>query len=209
MILNRFTSLDNLFTILKDRKLRLSDPTYWEDKNDIRYMEGYRKLKNLKKVLALCFTNERETIYHWSVFDVKTNTCCIEFDGDLLLDKIKNKAGFNYGKVNYLTISELQTKLTSIDDIPFCKRHSYRNEAEYRIIYDSKLSTKDKSIPIELDLIRKITINQNLCGDVFNLIKSDITNKYNLQVDRSTIYYNNKWINYLNKFKKSRIIKSN
>ena len=209
MILNRFTSFDNLFTILKDRKLRLSDPTYWEDKNDIKYMEGYRKLKKLKKVFALCFTDERETIYHWSVFDVKTNTCCIEFDGDSLIDKIDNKTGFNHGKVNYLTLSELNDKLTSIDDIPFCKRHSYRNEAEYRIIFDSKLPIKEKCIPINLDIIRKITINQKLSRDVFNLIKSEITDNYKIKVNRSTIYHNNKWINYLDNFKKSKTNKNN
>ena len=50
-----------------------------------------------------------------------------------------------------------------MDDIPFTKRWPYRCEEEYRIIVESN-NDKDKhyDIDIPLDIIKRITINQQM-----------------------------------------------
>jgi hypothetical protein len=73
ILLNRFTSIDSLFDILKTNKIRLSNSKYWEDKNDASYIDAYKHKKHLKTVFALCFTDDYETIYHWSAFSEKVN----------------------------------------------------------------------------------------------------------------------------------------
>jgi hypothetical protein len=198
MKLNRFTTIDSLFEILKYKKIRLSNPKNWEDKNDAEYLDAYRKRKGLKKVLALCFSDDVETIYHWKAYSETINSCCIEFDGDLLLREINGKKGFRYGKVNYFKINELKSKLLFINDVPFSKRYPYRNESEFRIIYDSDYSITNKYIPISFEAIKRVTINQKISIDLYNLIKNELQTKYNIKVNRSTVYRNKRWINHIN-----------
>lgn len=199
MVLNRFTTIDSLFQIIRTKKIRLSNPKYWDDKNDSGFIDLYRQKKNLKKVLALCFTDDTETIYHWTAFSNPGNSCCIDIYGEQLLSLIDGKKGFRYGKVNYIRIKDLNKELTKIDDIPFSKRYPYRNESEFRIIYDSEYPISNKYIAIELSLIKKITIDQRLNNDVYKLIKNELVNEYGIQVNRSTIFENKTWINYIEK----------
>jgi len=199
MFLNRFTSLENLFDILKNKRLRLSDPDYWEDKNDASYIEAYRKKKNLTKVFALCFTDEIETIYHWKAFADPNNICCIEFNGNKIIESIKKNENFHCRKVNYIKINELNKKIKNVDDIPFSKRYPYRNENEYRIIFDYNGGIRRKALYINIDetVINKITINQNISKYIFKIIKNEIETLYKINVNRSTIIKNDKWIKYI------------
>ena len=122
IILNRFTSIDSLYEIMQTSKLKLSNPKYWEDKNDVEYIEAYKKKKALKQVLAMCFTDDIETIYHWKAFSETINSCCIEFNAEKLLQIIDGKKGYRFGKVKYFRVNELKKELVNIDDIPFSKR---------------------------------------------------------------------------------------
>jgi hypothetical protein len=188
--------------ILKYSKIRLSDPKYWEDKNDVEYIEAYRKKKRLKKVFAICFTKDIETIYHWSTVSELSNICYISFDKDKLVETIEGKSGYRHGEIKYLQVKELPSKLKKIADIPFCKRLPYANESEYRIIYDSKNYIKDKYLPIDLRIIKKITVGQKMSFDLYELLKNEIKTKYGLKVYKSTVYENKTWIDYINTIKK-------
>jgi len=196
-ILNRFTSIDTLYEIVQNSKLKLSNPKFWEDKNDVEYIEAYKKKKLLKQVLALCFTDESETIYHWKAFSETINSCCIEFNAEKLLQLIDGKKGFRFGKVKYLKISELKKELVNIDDIPFCKRYPYRNECEYRIIFDSTYPISTKNINIDLSLINDVTINQKININIYKNIKTELETKYNINVIRSTVIKNTRWIKHI------------
>ena len=46
-------------------------------------------------------------------------------------------------------------------------------------------------------MIKRITINQHIAKDVFNLIKREIEGKYKIKVNRSTVINNKSWINYV------------
>jgi hypothetical protein len=197
MILNRFTSIDNMLDMLQKNKLRLSKPEYWEDKNDAIYIEEYRKKRNLKKVFACCFTEESETIYHWSATAEKNNMCCIEFDGDELIKLIRRKRGYRARSVDYYTIGQLKKNLIDVRDIPFSKRYAYRNEKEFRIIFDSKYYTVEKYLPIKLSIIRKITINQIMNTEIYKMLKNKIEGTYKIKVNQSTIYTNKMWIKHI------------
>lgn len=202
MYLNRFISIDALINILKYQKIRFSDPKYWDDKNDVEYMEAYRKKKKLKKVFAICFTKDIETIYHWSTVSESSNVCYVSFDRDKLIGLIDGRSGYRHGEVKYLKVKDLPSELKLIADIPFYKRLPYENESEYRIIYESKYYIKDKYLPIDLRIIKKVTIGQKMNPDLYELLRNDIKTKYNIKVIRSTVYENKTWIDHINSIKK-------
>ena len=198
-VLNRFTSIDNMFKILSEEKVRMSDPQYWEDKNDVSLLDVYKAKASIKSLFALCFTYESETIHHWGAFTEKLNACCIEFDAVTLLGSISGDKSLRHGKVKYIKIMDLKRELTDVGDIPFSKRFPYRNESEYRIIFESQKAEKEKVITIELPMIKRITINQYIAKHVFELINNEIEDNYKITVNRSTVINNKAWINYVKK----------
>lgn len=80
MPLNRFTTIEKMLDVMKSEAMQMSDPFYWQDKNDSLAMKVYREKKKLKSLYAVCFTQGTETIYHWGAFAVKSEACCIEID---------------------------------------------------------------------------------------------------------------------------------
>lgn len=197
VILNRFTSIEKMFEILTEEKLRMSDYHYWEDKNDVSLLDEYKAKVGIKSLFVLCLTDDSETIHHWGSFSEKLNACCIEFDVKKLLGSISRDKSLRYGKVKYIRIKDLKRELTNVKDIPFSKRFPYRNESEYRIIFESQKAKKEKATIVNHEMIKRITINQHIAKDVFNLIKREIEGKYKIKVNRSTVINNKTWINYV------------
>ena len=60
--LRRYTNLPALLYLLRERKITLLDPASWDDKNDSYFLSLYHQKKQLKSVLALCFTPAFETL---------------------------------------------------------------------------------------------------------------------------------------------------
>lgn len=54
--LRRYTNLPAVIYLLTERKITLVDPETWDDSNDSQYLRVHREGKNLKSVLALCFS---------------------------------------------------------------------------------------------------------------------------------------------------------
>jgi hypothetical protein len=67
-ILKRYTDIPALIYMLQKSEITLLDPASWDDKNDIFFLQQYKSKKELKTLLALCFTQASETFHHWKVF---------------------------------------------------------------------------------------------------------------------------------------------
>jgi hypothetical protein len=202
--LNRFTTFPILLDLLQRKKLTLLNPTSWEDRNDAEIILEYKKRKGIKNLFALCLTHEDETVHHWKTFSNGSSGCIIEFDAEKLfeiLDKIPN---LTHGPVSYRKLADIEKRGTvlDIDKIPFTKRWPYRCEAEYRIIATTEGKEKFFEIDITLDIIKRITISQQMPQEIFTTIKTYLQglkgNPEN-RISRSTLYENKRWIS---RFKK-------
>ncbi|KYC49845.1 MAG: hypothetical protein AMQ22_01560 [Candidatus Methanofastidiosum methylothiophilum] len=199
MILRRFILLPTLLDILETNVITFSNPIYWEDKNDSEILQSYKRKKHLKTLFALCFTKDTETIYQWKAFSDNASGCYIKVSLDKLISIIGKTKNIRHGEVKYIQIAELKKKLSKIDQIPFSKRYPYRNEAEYRFIYESTNSEKSFSLNLLPEDIISITFNQKMNDHTFESIKTLMKEKYKVsRVYRTTIYKNDKWLNYIN-----------
>jgi hypothetical protein len=190
-----------MFDIVSKQEIEMSNPKRWEDINDVCILDAYKEKRGFKTLYAVCFLGEGETIYHWSAFSERTNVCCIEFDKNELINSIPEDVCFRHDSVKYIQIEDLERELKNVDDLPFSKRYPYRNESEYRIIFQDRSKIDKKIIKIERSMINKITINGQLSSEVFRLIKSEIEDKYKIEVNHSTIIKNQKWIDYIESMK--------
>jgi hypothetical protein len=159
--LRRYTDITSLIYLLRERKITLVNPQSWDDSNDSYYLELYREKKNLRCVLALCFTRAAERYHYWRVFAYGLGGVCVRFDYSELLDAVRREQpNLRTGTVRYLTLKELLPKRLATEDLPFLKRSAFRDEKEFRLIYGSerkKLSKLDVSIP--LSCIDRIKLN--------------------------------------------------
>lgn len=202
-VLRRYTDLPALLTILKNCEITLLPPSSWDDRNDRHMMEAYIRAKKLKTLLALCFSEARETYHHWKVFAPGNSGVSIEFGSDMLLASLP-PFGFTHSEINYKTISELKSSKLEVTDLPFTKRAAFSDEKEYRIIFSSrKESLEFKSIPIGIDVIDRITINPWLPPPLFTAIKQvilSIPGCSNLNVNHSKLIESPSWKRFAGKF---------
>jgi DUF2971 family protein len=197
--LNRFTTLPVLLDMVAKDHLVFSSPKFWDDENDTELLEIYRKKKNAKTLLALCFLKDHETIHHWKAFAGGTNGCCIEFDKAMLIKLLSNdeSGGLRFGSVIYKKIKDSEDG--AIDDceemIPFKKRWPYRFEKEFRAIW---FGEKDfYAIPnINFKtLITRITISQLMPRPKFRAFRECLKKSgIRIPINHSTTYRNKKWI---------------
>jgi hypothetical protein len=191
----RYTSLPILLDILKGKRLTLLDPQNWDDKNDAFYMELYKTKKELNSLLALCFAEVQETYHIWKVFAGDANGVCIEFNKELLLEYFgEMKSGY----VKYLTIDKLMKKNDfNYDQLPFLKRLAFKDEKEFRFIYEDKdLVISTKSIPIKLNCIQRIIFNPWIPLSVFESVKAiiqEIDECKTIIIDRTSLVNNEQW----------------
>ena len=203
--LNRFTTLPVLLDLLQRKKLTLLDPKSWEDRNDSEIILEYKKRKKIKNLFAICLSLGDETIHHWKTFSNGSSGCLIEFDAQKLFSIIDKIPNLKHKEVKYKKLSDIESRKTILqdDDIPFTKRWPYRCEEEYRIIYESDNDTdKYFDIDISLDIINRITINQQMPDKIYETIKEYLKNlrgKPDGRINRSTLFENKRWIN---RFKK-------
>ena len=195
--LNRYTSLPVLLDTLTHQRLTLLSPESWEDRNDAYYIERYKQEKNLKTVLALCFTTKRETFHHWKVFSSGSSGVCIEFNKDLLLENFPKNDGFRYGNVSYRYIKNVQAHRPALKDWPFLKRQPFSDEGEFRIVYENKTKVeKTKTIPFQIECIMKISLSpwlpDSISKTVIDAVKS-LNNGNTIRINRSTLLESAKW----------------
>ncbi len=193
----RYTDIPSLIQLLTTRELTLLDPSSWDDKNDSYFLSTYKDKKQLKSVLALCFTTESETYHHWRVFAPGASGACVYFRATDLENTFGKARGVTFKEVNYLKLDELETKKPKISELPFIKRAPYKHEKEYRALWESKSEEIGHlSIPIELSSITRILLSpwmhQNLRESVKNLLK-EIDGCKSIRMWNSTLIDNSDW----------------
>ncbi len=173
--LRRYTSLPILLDILSNKRLTLLDPAVWEDKNDSYFIQLYKENLGYKTVLALCFSEASETYHHWKIYSGNSSGVCIEFKKNKLIEDFESLDGITHGKVLYKKAGDLMRKSPPLNQLPFFKRYVFRDEREYRFIYNnSKKEETSIEVPISLDCISKITINPWLHESTFKSVKNII-----------------------------------
>lgn len=195
--LRRYTELPFLFHLLQEKKLTLLNPQSWDDKNDSHLVESYRRSKNLQSVFALCFTEAPETYHHWKVFSGNSSGVCIEFKKARLLNSINELQNLRHGNVNYKTIKSIRQATPAIDQLPFLKRYPFRDEKEYRLIYENTNESVDsKEIDFDFNAVSKIVINPWMPEKILVSVKNaihNLTDCNSLRIHRTTIVNNDEW----------------
>lgn len=198
--LRRYTELPFLVDYLSSGELFLPSPKTWDDRNDSYYLEQYAKLENVDETYALCLTGASETYHHWRVFSSGSSGVCIDFN----IDKFKAACGevpnLISDFVNYKKITELQNQYPDKNELPFLKRHPFRDEIEYRLFIASNEPVNGGvRIPMPLDAINYIHISpwlhDNVADKVKKLLKS-IEDCQNIKMYKSTLIENQKWKKY-------------
>jgi len=202
-LLQHYTSVPNLLKILRGKKLVLGDPSRWIDKNDAFLIEEYRKQNDIPKIFALCFCMENEISLFWETYAKGENGCRIDFVPKILLKvckvstNVRADGRFRKGKVSYLTLKRVQRRSCQIEDFPFIKRHPFRNEHEYRILWEGK--TRLKSIGVEIDLgsIHRITLSARMPAHKRERLRRSLSLLLprKVKVCTTTLYINERWIN--------------
>ncbi len=195
--LKRYTDIPALIYLLSKRSITLLDPKSWDDSNDSHYLALYKDKYKLKTLLALCFTNAGETYHHWRVFADGSSGVCIRLKRDELIQAVKKQNGLRTGRIRYLTLNEIRKKEIKSKDLPFIKRYAFENEAEFRIIYESKTDHKSVlDIAIPLSCIERVTlspwIHKQLVPDLKKLIHA-IEGCRSITVVRSSLIGNEEW----------------
>ena len=205
-ILRRYTDITSVIDILVNKKLTLVDPQFWDDKNDSYFMSIYKESKSLESLSALCFTSAAETYHHWKIFSGNNNGACVVFNTESLLSKTSNIAGIKADFIKYKTLRDLDSEtLLPIDSIPFVKRYAFRDEKEFRIIYESKtVTTPTFDLSIDITDIDRVFlspwIHPSLVSGIKGLLKS-ISGCSKLKITRSTVVGNENWKKYALKAK--------
>ena len=88
--LYRYTNLAATIYMLRTRNITLLNPATWDDTNDFYFMSEYKRLKDAKSVLALCFAESEESYHHWRIFSSGSDGVRIEFDKPALLGALKS-----------------------------------------------------------------------------------------------------------------------
>jgi len=105
--------------------------------------------------------------------------------------------GARADKVNYLSFSDARIEIPRTERLPFLKRLPFRDENEFRIIYECRgEKLRSFNIPIDLSCIDEITISpwmaKALFPDIEQLLRS-IEGCSKLKIRRSTLIGNDEW----------------
>ena len=192
--LRHYTDLSALLHLLVKKKLTLRDPENWDDVNDRHYLTLYKESRQLKSVLALCFVRSSERYHFWRVFAGGRGGVRIRFKRRPLLDAIQAQPGLRWGRVVYQRLDKIGT--VPIDQFPFVKRHGFKDEKEFRIIYESSIKVAKLDIPIPLSCIHSIKLSSWLHPDLFSDIRKvlhSVEGCDSMHIVRSNLIDNEKW----------------
>src|SRR4029077_2011723 len=156
----RYTTLPVLLDILQQRHITLLSPKSWVDRNDAYSLEQYQLQKNLRSLLAVCFTASGERFHHWHVFCRGVSGVCIEFNREYFLNSFAGLEGFRHQPVTYSYVQDVEQYKHDPSSWPFLKRYAFKDENEYRIIFESSAEElHEKPVPIDLTSIKSVTFS--------------------------------------------------
>jgi hypothetical protein len=196
-ILYRYTTLPILLDVLHEKHITLLSPETWDDRNDAHYLEQYRKTNKLGSVLAVCFAAGGEKFHYWRVFSSGASGVRIEFDKERLLRSFAGLDGFRHQFVSYRLRVDVEKKKPETSSWPFLKRSAFRDEQEYRIIFETETEDlRAKSVPIDLASIRSLTLSPWLPSAVAPAVRRAIGGLdgcSNIKVRDSSLLENARW----------------
>ena len=173
-LLRRYTDLPSLLAMLKTRAITLLPPSSWDDRNDRYVMDLYKSRRELKTLLALCFSQVPETYHHWRVFAPGNSGVCIEFDHMALVKELA-ATGVECSSVDYKTTNDVATFQTQLERLPFTKRSAFSDEEEFRVVFaSSTVELATKEVPFSLSSINRISINPWLPPPLFTSVKETL-----------------------------------
>ena len=192
-----YTSVPALLYLLQNRQITLLSPDLWDDKNDAFFMNQYKQQKKFKSVLALCFSMADDTYHHWRIFTHGSDGARITFRRKELLAAFANNRCVRKQPVKYKRVNELRTFHPAVTELPFLKRHPYRHEKEFRIVYvDKREEVETKGFDIDLACIERVTLSPwmpNSLKDAVKLAIHSIPGCEKMKVFRSTLLENERW----------------
>lgn len=194
----RYTNLASALHILRNKCLTLLSPATWDDRNDAFFMAEYKRLKEAKTVLAICFAVREETYHHWQIFSHGADGVCLEFDREKLRSAFSCAEGVRHQMVDYQLIAQIN-KMSDVDleRLPFMKRWPCGDESEYRAVYvDKGKEFSTYAVPIELNAITRITLSPWLAPPLVPVVKETLKSLpgcSGLKVYRSTLIDNDQW----------------
>lgn len=130
--LKKYTELEYLESILRNRHLHLGDPKTWPDKNDSKLVEMYSKKFNVPDIRGTCLTEAPDRFHFWSIFGKCEEGVCLWFEKNSLLQDIEKDKSLTSRPVKYCTIAQMRD--LDADSVPFAKRAQYSDEREFHII---------------------------------------------------------------------------
>ncbi|MPT26913.1 MAG: DUF2971 domain-containing protein [Achromobacter sp.] len=195
--LRRYTELPYLIDYLQTGELALLNPKAWDDRNDSFYIEEYARAKRLQGIYALCMAEASETYHHWRVFSHGSGGVCVEFDKEKLVAQVRGVPDLRAETVQYRTIKSLREQPPAEADLPFLKRHAFRDEKEFRLFVCRRTrDTPVLRIPVAPATIKRVTLSPwlpaTVCDQVKKVLKS-IKGCEKLRVFRSTLVENEDW----------------
>src|SRR5260370_10599294 len=196
-ILRRYTNLAATIHMLRSRTITLLNPGAWDDRNDAYFMGEYKRRKNLKTLLALCFANCPETYHHWRVFSHGSDGVRIEFDKRKMMKSVAD-VHITAKDVKYRKIEEFDVHASlTVNELPFLKRLAFKDESEFRVIYENKTRVLiTKSFEIDLSAIRRITLSPWIVKSLSESVVAnlrEIEGCAGLSIYRSTLVDSEKW----------------
>lgn len=194
----RYTNLAATIHLLSNKKITLLNPATWDDKNDAYFMAEYKRLRNAKTVLALCFAERKETYHHWRVFSHGADGVCIEFKKEKLLGTFNANAGTRCKSVDYRMITDLRSKSDlHLEELPFLKRFPYTDECEFRVVYVSCTDAFDyRDYPIRISWIKRVTLSPWMSRTLAKSVKATLRSLpgcSSLPISQSTLIENEQW----------------
>lgn len=198
MILKRFTSLAVALDMLVEKRLTLLSPASWDDQNDIAFLEAYRQARGVQKVFAMCFTQAPETFHHWSVFAGGLEGVRVNIDKQALLQSLTDDPCYVWNDVGYRTLDQMAAARTiGVFDIPFFKRFAFRDELEFRLLYEcADPKSVVHHVPIRRSWIKSITVSPWMPKTLFESVKTAIHSLdgcEKLKVQKTSLRENDRW----------------
>lgn len=190
--INRYTSLASAVNLLAEKKLTLLDPSSWDDKNDVHYLERYKEEVGSECLYALCLSRSNQTYHHWRVFAGSPDGVCISFYEDKLKAAVLSDPRVEYRDVEYLTMPEARKRSPfNIDELKFVKHSRYKDEKETRIVFTDKANDEPyPQFPIGIDAVERVTLSPWLPNPLVDSMKAlirSIDGCKKLKVYRSTL----------------------
>ncbi len=162
LYLRRYSDLSALIYMLTERCATFLDASTWEDRNDAYCLEQYKERSGLKALLVLCFTQGPERYHYWRSFGAGPSGVCIEFHRSEFLRAIEGP-GISRRAVRYIALAKRKQVRPSLAGLPFAKRVGFKDEREYRVIYESDDHTQTKlDVGIPLSCINKVILSPQM-----------------------------------------------